>query len=1012
MAGLGTWKLAGVLQDMLVNNKTRRIVATVQRIEDGVTWVVPSGMKDAVPVNGSQVVSAEVDEQVIVEIENGRLSLTGNATAPAVGGTYVAGIVEPVEQKATNALEEAQRAHDAADAAETDAKRAAVAAESAENSAADAATAATAAQGSASTAAGAATQAQSSAAQASSAATQAQADASTAAAAAGSAAISAASASNSASQAASDATSANRSANNALTQLSIVQDVAGTLSWISQHGTYTATTDTSVVDGRVYFELVDGDYVPIVGPSGNPSQQGWYVLDVTDAVSDYLMAHLAVTSAGLWVLPSGMGQSATPQSAPGYKLLLASDGMTVYDASGAQVVKYGSSIELGGTRAFHLGTNAAYILFYDSNNDGTPDSIRIGGANVTLGSSKKLEDLLDELDGVRSDLDGLEIGGRNLLTDTSDEWHEISLSASQWFYEAHTGYELEIGETYTFSIIVEKVSTDSVPIHLHLGNGINGQYTHDIIGWRKDTIPFGERVSLTYTITEADLARTSSDTTVAPFLSWRLRNEQHATTIRYRCVKLERGNKPTDWTPAPEDVDEDIEDAKTTATRYITNITDGIFVAPEGQGPNDTQTPTGWRIKDALELIKSGISVFRVWLEGGLAKVRIGESDGNHALLDGDSFDIYHDETQMAHFGYGDGNASSGTGTAPYYTLGRRADTTTNVYSSSSTYSVGARVLYDNEEYICIRAITTPEAWTAKHWQRSIGNWSVAVGNRVTASGYSSYAEGNGTTAIGGSSHAEGSSTFVSGIGSHAEGSNTSVSGYDSHAEGYKTTVSGDYSHAEGSYTTASGNRSHVQNLGTVAAYNNQTAIGKYNDNQSTNAFEIGNGTDGNPSNAFAVDWNGNVPIAGDVQDVSGALRYAPIAYGSLTGMASALTLTTSAQKLPLGGTFVGNECSESSNGVMVEEAGTYMITGSAYLFGGYTANDIVHLLVHVGATEVADCLFRATTTNPYQTISTAPVVVQLAANTVVTMHAYNQVAARGTINSKAGHGLTVLRIA
>ena len=199
------------------------------------------------------------------------------------------------------------------------------------------------------------------------------------------------------------ATSANRSANNALTQLSIVQDVAGTLSWISQHGTYTATADTSVVDGHVYFELVDGDYVPIVGPSGNPSQQGWYVLDVTDAVSDYLMAHLAVTSAGLWVLPSGMGQAQTPQGAPGYKLLLASNGSYVYDDSGHLVrsdTEQGTVFDY--SRPQYIGGEDAYIVYYDSDNDGVPDSIRIGGFNVTIGGSS-LSSVLADIEQAKSD---------------------------------------------------------------------------------------------------------------------------------------------------------------------------------------------------------------------------------------------------------------------------------------------------------------------------------------------------------------------------------------------------------------------------------------------------------------------------------------------------------------------------------------------------------------------------------------------------------------------------------
>lgn len=403
MGALGTWDLADELQVRPDSRRTTTI-ATVSRVDDdGSVWVRLPGADADTPVNGQTYVDAEPGQTVQATIEGGRCSITGNATAPAVGGTYVARVVEPVDLKATNALEEAQRAHDAADVAEKDADRARVAAESAEGSAADAANAATAAQGSASTAAGAATQAQSSASQASSAASQAQADASTAATAAGNAATSAANAASSASQAASDAASANRSANSALTQLSVVQDVAGTLSWIAEHGTYRATTDTSVVDGRVYFELDDGEYVPVVEPSGNPSASGWYVLDISDSQTDYIMAHLAVTSAGLWVLPSGMGQAQTPQSAPGYKLLLASDGSYMYDDSGhlvrsdtAQGTVFDSS------RPQYIGGENAFIVYYDSDNDGVPDSIRIGGSRVSMGG-KSLSAVLADIEQAKTD---------------------------------------------------------------------------------------------------------------------------------------------------------------------------------------------------------------------------------------------------------------------------------------------------------------------------------------------------------------------------------------------------------------------------------------------------------------------------------------------------------------------------------------------------------------------------------------------------------------------------------
>lgn len=49
------------------------------------------------------------------------------------------------------------------------------------------------------------------------------------------------------------ATQADRSANNALYQLSTVNDVVDTLNWVTQHGTYSPTTDISVDPTKVYW---------------------------------------------------------------------------------------------------------------------------------------------------------------------------------------------------------------------------------------------------------------------------------------------------------------------------------------------------------------------------------------------------------------------------------------------------------------------------------------------------------------------------------------------------------------------------------------------------------------------------------------------------------------------------------------------------------------------------------------------------------------------------------------
>ncbi len=164
------------------------------------------------------------------------------------------------------------------------------------------------------------------------------------------------------------------------------------------------------------------------------------------------------------------------------------------------------------------------------------------------------------------------------------------------------------------------------------------------------------------------------------------------------------------------------------------------------------------------------------------------------------------DGTELAHFGYDEGQSQSGMVIAPYYTFGQRM-----------TDSV-------------------------------VGIYSMAEGYETIASGPWSHAEGMGTIASGPWSHVEGYEATASGSRSHAEGS--------SKAEG-------EYSHAEGSETVASGQYSHAQNYNTIARGQYQTVIGKYNiatSIASDHAFIIGNGTsDSARSNALTVDWNGQI---------------------------------------------------------------------------------------------------------------------------------------------------------
>ncbi len=315
-------------------------------------------------------------------------------------------------------------------------------------------------------------------------------------------------------------------------------------------------------------------------------------------------------------------------------------------------------------------------------------------------------------------------------------------------------------------------------------------------------------------------------------------------------------------------VDESVENYVAT---HVAVDTEGLWIIPDAGG-NKVLIATG---------SGSTYTTAGTYIVG-----KVNGVDAVFAKFTADGATMQRGSTNIAHLGYGPGISSGGgTSDAPYYTIGLRSKAT-NVYDSTIRYYVGDLVLYGNpqKEYCCKVDIETPEAWTPSHWQLSIGNYSTEEGQANVASGYSSHAEGSGTKAFGYEAHSEGSQTIAlgdyshaegmlttAGFSSHAEGVNTTASGDEAHAEGFWTTASGTSSHAEGEDTIASGWSSHAQNLRTIAGYNNQTAIGKFNDNQSSNALEIGNGTDINArSNALTVDWSGNVEAAGDVTDGAG----------------------------------------------------------------------------------------------------------------------------------------------
>lgn len=113
---------------------------------------------------------------------------------------------------------------------------------------------------------------------------------------------------------------------------------------------------------------------------------------------------------------------------------------------------------------------------------------------------------------------------------------------------------------------------------------------------------------------------------------------------------------------------EEIDEAATTATKYITDISDdGIWVTPEGaepEGGEAVSTTSGWHISGAIELFRAGVSMFRAWVDGTVAKVRIGSEDSGHLVLDSDGISINDPSYEVASIKRRTGGAAIGLGNA------------------------------------------------------------------------------------------------------------------------------------------------------------------------------------------------------------------------------------------------------------------------------------------------------------------------------------------------------------
>ena len=176
-----------------------------------------------------------------------------------------------------------------------------------------------------------------------------------------------------------------------------------------------------------------------------------------------------------------------------------------------------------------------------TNND--PNAVHVSG-NQAISGVKNFIDT-PTINGNKVLDDSLQIGGRNYLLGTSDNWQHYK----GWGY--WIAFNFEIGQEYTISVRLKdiKVSKAALMIRLEDKDGnfldLKGNVINDreqlISHWSDNTDE--ELHSATITIPK--------NTYKAKAL---IGTRNANTELDYRCFKTEKGTKATDWTPAPEDI--------------------------------------------------------------------------------------------------------------------------------------------------------------------------------------------------------------------------------------------------------------------------------------------------------------------------------------------------------------------------------------------------------------------------------------------------------------------------
>lgn len=250
---------------------------------------------------------------------------------------------------------------------------------------------------------------------------------------------------------------------------------------------------------------------------------------------------------------------------------------------------------LGTDGSFRAGIESGSHIKFDSATGKfaiNADSIIIGGSNVATTTTVN-NVVSNKIDNA---INNMHIGTRNYILKSSDQYKTLTFSGWQTDISSRTldSMGLKAGDIVTFRFYV-KTGANEILAMLKFGAD-NGSYTEvssisslNLAGI--NTVLANAEGYLTVTCEIPSVSVATGNTTTNPIgqpitnVTFRIRHRTNTltSTVQYKEAKFEKGNKPSDWTPAPEDVDSSISaiEAKITEDAITNTVKKNFYTKSE-----------------------------------------------------------------------------------------------------------------------------------------------------------------------------------------------------------------------------------------------------------------------------------------------------------------------------------------------------------------------------------------------------------------------------------------------